>query len=417
MVGATRTHAVGGTPLKLRYQGFDKEGRVVKGHLDADSLREARSRLYQKGLEVTLLQPQPESAWPKLLQWSKAPKTRDWMFFCKQFAAYDKAGIDQPSALKMLADTSSNPTLRNKLQQVTQQLYGGASMIEAMQSTGGFPALMLGLLAAGERSGGRDKALVQLTQHYQREQTAENAIRSGLVYPTFVLLSALGVTYFLLASIVPQMAQLIEGLGGQMPLITQIVIAIAKFTQTWGWLGPLLALALWIGVRRYRQTPKGQTHLDRLSLQLPVVGKLLRMQMLARICRVSALLLASAIPLQDSLRTVAIAVGNNVYRDLLNSIDRELKQGLIAFHQGLAQHPQHFDSLLVKMTLAGERTGKLPEMLNHAAEYYEQEVDTLAKQLTEALTPALTLLLGGMIGSIVAAVLLPYFGILQQLSR
>lgn len=402
--------------MKLRYRAYTTQGKLATGLLEADSLTDGRNQLAQQGLEVVqLLAVSPDRRQIAMLG-ARRPQTRDWLFFCKQFAAYDQAGIDQPSAIRMLAETATHPQLHHMLQQVYRLLYGGLGMIEAMREAGGFPTLMLGLLGAGERSGGRDQVLVQLARHYSRELAAANTIRSSLVYPAFVVVATLGVTAFLLGSLVPQMAGVMQGLGTELPMITRVVLGLSRGLSQWGWVGGGLSALLGLGLYRYSQTSDGQKWLDRTLLRLPVLGRLWQMQILARVGRVTALLLEAGIPLQDCLPTVADAALNQPYRQSLLAIDRELKQGLLTLSDALAAQKHLYPAMLAQMVLAGERSGKLPTMLLQAADYFEQEVDTLAHQLTEALTPTLTLLLGGLVGGVVAAVILPYFTILQGLS-
>lgn len=402
--------------MKLRYRAYDAQGRLATGEIEAESTLAGRNRLYQQGLEVVQLQPVSPTPKNRLVIWSRKPQTRDWLFFCKQFAAYDQAGIDQPSAIRMLSETATHPQLQRMLQQVYRLLYGGLGMIEAMHEAGGFPSLMLGLLAAGERSGGRDRVLLQLARHYSRELAVTQTIRSSLVYPLFVVVATLGVTAFLLGSLVPQMTGVMQELGTGLPLITQIVVSLSQGLSRWGWAAAALTSLASLALYRYGQTPTGRQRLDGWILRLPVLGPLWRMQILARIGRVTALLLEAGVPLQDCLNTVAEATLSHPFRASLLTIDRELKQGLFTFSDALTAQKHLYPALLAQMAQAGERSGKLPSLLVQAADYFEQEVDTLARQLAEALTPALTLLLGGLVGGVVAAVILPYFSILQGLS-
>lgn len=402
--------------MKLRYRAYNAQGRLATGELEAESLLDGRNRLYQQGLEVVQLLPITPAHKPSRSVWLSKPQTRDWLFFCKQFAAYDQAGIDQPSAVRMLGETATHPLLQRMLQQVHRLLYGGLGMIEAMRESGGFPNLILGLLAAGERSGGRDRILLQLARHYGRELAVANTIRSSLVYPLFVVVATLGVTAFLLGSLVPQMTGVMQGLGTELPLITRTVVGLSQGLGQWGWAVAAIAALSVVALYRYGQTPAGRQQLDGWILRLPILGPLWKMQILARIGRVTALLLEAGIPLQDCLGTVAEAALSQPYRQSLLAIDRELKQGLGTFSDALLAQKQLYPPLLAQMAQAGERSGKLPSLLVQAADYFEQEVDTLARQLAEALTPALTLLLGGLVGGVVAAVILPYFSILQGLS-
>jgi type IV pilus assembly protein PilC len=231
-----------------------------------------------------------------------------------------------------------------------------------------------------------------------------------------VLVIALAVTWFLLTGIVPQFAQILDQLGGELPVITRALIAISEFLRFQWWLLAIIIVAAVVGLVLFRRTPNGRRVIDRFLLRTPVIGTLVQKSAIASFSNTFGLLLRSGVNIIESIDITKGTAGNAIVEDILTETKEAVQRGE-QISSTLMKYPRVFPPMVSSMVAIGEETGAVDSMLQKVADFYEREVDEAVESLTAALEPALIVFLGVIVGFIVAGMFLPMFSIIGQLSQ
>ena len=226
---------------------------------------------------------------------------------------------------------------------------------------------------------------------------------------------ALAVTYFLLTGIVPQFAGILDQLGGELPLLTRILVGISDYLQNYWWLNILIIVGLVVGISLYYRTNNGRHVIDRFLLRLPVLGPLIQKSSIASFSNTFGLLLKSGVNIVESIEITKGTAGNIIIEDILVETKNAVQRGE-QVSVTLSKYPSVYPPLVSSMIAIGEETGAVDSMLEKIAQFYEREVDEAVDGLTAALEPMLIVFLGGIVGFIVAGMFLPMFAIIGQLS-
>ena len=250
----------------------------------------------------------------------------------------------------------------------------------------------------------------------EKDLALRGKIKGALTYPVIVLVFALGVTYFLLTTVVPQFAGILISLNAPLPLITQGLIATSNFLQNQTLLMVAIIAVLVFAYRWYYAREDGRHVIDRIKLKMPVLGNLVSKAALASFSRTLSLLIKSGVNIIESLDITRGAANNAIVEDALLNAKNAVMQGE-QMSQPMAAAVEVFSPMVVSMVAIGEETGGLDTMLDKIADYYDREVDEAVDQLTAAIEPIMIIFLGAIVGLIVAGMFLPMFSIIGALSK
>lgn len=387
------------------WEGKDSQGVVVEGELLASSLTLARANLLRRGI-VSLRIKKKRSGWFS----EKSIKSADITIFTRQLATMLGAGIPLIQAFQILIEGLSNhPLLKQLLSAIEVDVEAGCPFATALgKYPRHFDNLYCGLVAAGEQSGSLDSMLTRLTTYLEKTQSLKNKVKKAMYYPAIIILVAFIVCTILLVFAVPQFEQVFKSVGAGLPLFTQLVINVSHFFGKYWWLivPGLVGLPFAIYYQKKR-SPRFSNFLDKFSLKIPILGKILQKEITARTARTLATLFAAGVPLVDAFEGVALATGNHEYEKAVLCIRDEVAKGGKIHHA--ARTTGRFPNMMVQMVAIGEESGTLDGMLNKAAVIYEEEVDTLVEGLSSLLEPVIIVVLGIFVGSLVVAMYLPIF--------
>jgi len=403
------------------YKVRDRSGKVITGTTEAASQREVANALRQKGYFVTEIKApktglNAEIKLPKWLDIGSIPNVRDITIFSRQFATVINAGLPVVQSLAILQRQAEKQGLKDALRQVREDVETGLQLSDALAKHPRlFNKLYIYLVRAGEVSGNLDGILDRIAAYMEKQAALRGKIKTALTYPTVVLVIALAVTWFLLTGIVPQFAQILDQLGGDLPVITRMLIAISDFLRyQWYILLGILVLLV-VGTALFYRTPQGRRAIDRLLLRLPVVGTLVQKSAIASFSNTFGLLLRSGVNIMESIDITKGTAGNAIVEDILDETKANVQRGE-QISTTLIKYPQVFPPMVSSMIAIGEETGAVDSMLQKVADFYEREVDEAVDSLTAALEPMLIVFLGVIVGFIVAGMFLPMFSIIGQLS-
>lgn len=399
------------------YEALNASGAKIKGTVESESSEAvAQALLGQKmvPLEVSAAG-QGLKREIKLPGRSGRTTLKDLAIFSRQFASMMSAGLPLLRALAILEEQTSRPKLQAAIGEVRTEVQGGIRLSTAMaQHPEEFPLLMVNMVRAGEAGGFLDSALARIASMYEADANLRAKIKGAMTYPVIVMLFSLLLGTGVIVFIVPVFEKMFAQLGGKLPLPTRMMVSMSH--NMW-WFGPLLVIAVVVGIRLYRKSyvgnPAFRLKVDRLKLRLPVFGTLFTKLAISRWSRTLGTLLHVGVPMLQALDVVGGTSGNSVVTLAMEDVKSEVRTGN-QMSGPLSKHPL-FPPMVVQMMEVGEETGQITEMLDKVADYYDREVETATDSLTAAMEPLLVVLMGLVIGTMVVCLYLPMFSIYQNI--
>jgi type IV pilus assembly protein PilC len=394
------------------WKGRDRDGNPQTGILIGDSKEAVISALRRQQIVVTTVKEKgKEIALPKF---GGGIRSKEIAVFTRQFSVMIDAGLPLVQCLEILGQQQDNKAFQKVILQVRQDVEAGSSLAEAMRKhPQAFDDLYVNMVAAGEAGGILDTILQRLSQYIEKLVKLKGQVRSALVYPVAVITIAVIVVYIILWKVIPVFATLFEGLGAQLPFLTQVVVNLSRFIGNFWWLIFLCIAGAIFGLRQYYQTDGGRYQIDKILLKTPVFGGLLRKIAVARFCRTLGTLLSSGVAILESLEITARTAGNAVLEEAIFKVRKEVEEGK-SLAEPLARTEQ-FPPMVCQMIGVGEQTGAMDAMLSKVADFYEDEVDAGIEGMMALLEPVMIAFLGVVIGVIVVAMYLPMFSLISQI--
>lgn len=403
------------------YKARDRSGKLVEAMMEAASQGDVAAALREKGLiptEIALPKTgiNADIKLPTWLDFGGKPNLRDVTVFSRQFATVINAGLPVVQSLAILQRQAEKEGLKRALQKIREEVETGLPLSEALSKHPKiFNRLYVYLVRAGEASGNLDGILERIALYQEKQAALRGKLKSALTYPTVVLVIALAVTYFLLTGIVPQFAGILTQLGGELPIITRILIAISDFLLGQWWVLILMIVGGAVGTVLFYRTDRGRHAIDGLLLKTPVIGNLIQKTAIASFSNTFGLLLKSGVNIIEAIEITKGTAGNVIIEDVLEEAKQSVQRGE-QISVTLVNRPKVFPPLVSSMISIGEETGAVDTMMEKIASFYEREVNEAVESLTAALEPLLIVFLGGVVGFIVAGMFLPMFAIIGQLS-
>jgi len=402
------------------YKGRNRLNEMVSGEREAASQDELRALLRREQVVLTQASEKGrEFSIPKLGA-KKRVKAKELSVFTRQFSVMIDAGLPLVQCLDILAQQQQNKYFQQTLLQVRQDVEEGSTLAAAMsRHPKVFDQLYANMVEAGETGGILDLILQRLSTFIEKIVKLKKDVVSAMIYPSAVILLAIGAIAVIMIVVIPQFQTIFTGLlgpGEQLPYPTQIVVKTSDFLAGWGGLAILGGIvASVVSLRFYYKTPNGHMKVDGIMLKLPVLGGILRKIAVARFSRTLSTLLSSGVPILQSLDITARTAGNVVIEQAILKVRAGVERGE-NFVDPL-QATEVFPHMVAQMVGIGEQTGALDAMLSKIADFYEQEVDAAIANLLTMIEPILIGFLGVTIGSIVIAMYLPLFTLIGKLSQ
>jgi type IV pilus assembly protein PilC len=330
--------------------------------------------------------------------------------FSRQLATLVSARVPILQALRILEEQVSNKYLVSIVRELIQSVENGESLSLAMNKHDKvFGSVYISLVKSGEVSGSLDKSLSYLADQLEKDYELRSKVKSAMTYPLFVL-GALGIVGVLMFKFVlPKLTSVLKEQGGQLPPISQGLIAFTDFFDKFWWVVILLFACLVIAVKFYISTETGRRKLDELKIKLPILGEIFKKIYLARFARNLSTLIIGGIPIIKALQIVADIINNVIYREIVLNAVSQISAGK-SISEGLSGHPE-FPNIVTQMVKVGEQTAQLDEIMNKLALFYEKEVDTKVATLATLLEPIIMIILGIGVGLLVAGILMPIYNL------
>lgn len=384
------------------WEGKDKLGKTVRGEMRAGGEAIVNVTLRRQGILVTKLKKKSYSSGKKITD-------ADITLFTRQLATMMKAGVPLLQSFDIVAKGNANPSVAKLLQDIRGDVETGTSLNQAFRK---FPLyfdpLFCNLVGAGEQAGILEDLLTRLAIYKEKTQAIKKKIKSALTYPIAILSIAFIVTAVIMIWVVPAFKQVFTSFGADLPAPTLIVMAISDFfVQYWYIIFGSLFGGIYFFFQSWQRSLSMQRTMDRLLLQAPIFGAVIRKATIARWTRTLATMFAAGVPLVESLDSVGGAAGNAVYLDATIKIQTEVSTGTSL--TVAMENSNVFPNMVTQMVAIGEESGSLDNMLGKVADFYEEEVDEAVAQLSSLMEPIIMSILGIIIGGLVVVMYLPIF--------
>lgn len=402
---------------KYKYMITDKYGKEKRGTMDATSEEAAVMKLKNDGSVVLELKEAVDlnnASWNITI--GNPVKKKDITIFCKQFYSILTAGVTVIDGLRMVQDQTENKYLREALFNVQVAVEKGDSLAEAMEAEGKiFPSLLVHMVAAGEATGNLEIAFNRICEQFDKDMKLSSMIKSAMIYPTVVMVVAIGVIIVLMTTVIPNFQQTFESMDEELPALTQAVIAVSDFmVSNLVWvIGSVVFLIFFISIGK--NTEPGKQFTSRVALKIPMFRNFSVKNAAAKFSMTMSTLIVSGVPVVEALEIVANVIENRIIRAAVKGCRDEVMQG-IPMSEPL-EASRVFPPMVTHMLKIGEETGTTEQMLDKVAEYYESEVEDATKRLTTAMEPLIIVVLAVIVGGVVGAIMMPMLSIYQNAGK
>ncbi|WOO39491.1 type II secretion system F family protein [Rubellicoccus peritrichatus] len=395
-------------------------GERRQGVIEAESIDAARWLLLEKGLRPEQLQAATQSQTQQNAQGKTGLLSeldpRNWgrvksvhiELTLRQLSVMLRSGLNLLSAIDTIIELPPSRAVRRCYLDIREKVESGSSLADAISEHKGFPKSVVAMVGLGEESGNLDVVMRRSAESMESIRQNRNAMITALFYPTFTLLFALGICVYMIVAVIPPMKQALDALGRPLPAMTQSLLDLSELVVTYGPHFFVVLVTIVIAFTFVWLWPPGRLGIDRILLRLPLIGTILRCGGTALFARSMATLLESGIRLVEGLRILSRIHGNLYFAQVVDSArNRVLEGGTLADSLGRGNA---YTPMMIKMVGVGESSGNLVETLENVADFHDERLQTLIKQLSAMIEPAIVLIVGGLVGYIYIAFFVGLYG-------
>lgn len=399
--------------LEFQYVARDPaSNKQIKSLVKAQSEKAAAKLLIGQGLvplKITEHDPS-ESFISKITQ---HVSTKERVVFTRQLATLINAGLPLAQSLHTVRDQTSQKKLQQVAQDIIISVEGGSSLSAAFaKHPKYFNDVYVALVAAGETSGTLDRALERIANQQEKDAEIMSKIRGAMIYPAIVAFVMIAVVVFMMVTVVPQIQKLYKDLGQALPFVTAVMVWLSNFLIHFWWLVLIALGALIYFGMQWRHTEQGRRVIDGFKLNVPIFGPMFRKLYMARFARTAETLMATGVPMLETLKISARSVNNVFVAQNITSAAEKVKGGK-ALSVALKDE-EYITTLIPQMIGIGEQSGSIDTMLGKVATFYENELDNTIKSISTAIEPIMMVMLAGVAGTMILAILFPIYGLVGR---
>lgn len=395
------------------YVAKNSIGRTTHGQVDARSTDLAISLLKNQGLFVVQIEEKTETFVDKLLNFRGVPGG-EVVTFTRQFSTMISAGLPIAKGLEVLGNQTENKVFRRTIFEILRSVEGGASLSNALaRYPDVFPTTYQALVAAGESSGKLDVILKRLADNMEAQREINSKFKGAMIYPAVVVTAMVGVFVILMVFVVPKLADMYTNMNVELPMMTKMMISTSSFmAKNMLFIGGIVFVG-GLFLRSFLKSEQGKVLTSELLFRTPVFGKITKQKDFAQLARTLSLLINSAVPIVEALSIVSTVMTSITFRRAIQEAARQVEKGNSL--SSYFRNSKLFPPILGQMASVGEETGKMDEVLERVAVYYEGEVDHMVKGLSAALEPIILILLGTMVGFLIVSIITPIYKITSSI--
>lgn len=392
------------------YKALDSKGKTVKGSIEAETARLARTALREKGLVPVELEQTKEkekrAAASGGIGFQRGISTAELSLLTRQLATLVQASMPLEECLKAVADQIEKPKLKSMLTGVRSRVIEGYTLSDSLADYPHvFDSLFCSMVSAGEKSGHLGPVLERLADYVENRQQIKSKLTQAMVYPAVLTVAAVSIVSFLLATVVPDIVGQFLSTGAELPEMTKVLLAASDFVTNWGWLVVTVIVATVVITKTMLRNEKHRLEWDRRMLSVPVVGRVARGLNTSRFARTLSICTSSAIPLLDGMKVAANVMTNSFFRNKVIEASDRVREGTSL--RASLENSKLFPPMMLHMIASGERSGELESMLTRAADNQDRDFESQVNIALGIFSPLLVVVMAGVVLFIVVATLMP----------
>lgn len=394
----------------FEYRSLDAGGKIKKGLVEADSARQVRQQLRNKGwVPIEVRETRDQKGKGTLfsgLSRSGKLNTAEQALITRQLATLIRSGLPIEQALSAVARQAGRPHVERIVLAVRAKVTEGYSLARSMaEFPRAFPEMYRATVAAGESSGHLEQVLEQLSEYLENRHDTGRSVMQSLIYPIFIMIFSILIIVMMMTFVVPRMVEVFARNEQTLPMLTRVMITVSDLFRDWLWLAVLLIVVGIFAFARAMRAPAFRMRVHTRLARMPLIGKLICTSDSSRLASTLGILSRSGVPLVEALAISSQVVGNLAIREAVNQAAARVREG--GNLSRALESSGYFPPMLVQMIASGEASGELDRMLTRAAEYQEREMSGVVNTVVSLLGPAMLLMMAGLVVLIVMAMMLP----------
>lgn len=392
----------------LLYKARNENGQLVTGQVVATDTNAARKILVHNKLVPISINP-PRS-FTDILPFGKRVSAKDKSMFARQTATMIEAGLTLSQSIRLMIRQMKKGKFRSCLENVLNDLQDGFAFSSALAKFPDiFDPIFINVIRSGEATGKLEVVMGQLATNTEKSVKLSGKIKGALMYPAFIMCAMVGALVLMMTMVVPNLISVFDGSGKELPASTKLMIALSHLFTNYWYLLIVGVFAAVVGIRYFFRTTTGIWISSKYTLKMPVVGRIVEQNNMGRFGRLLGMLLSSGVPLLEALHLMEDSFTNVIYRGGIEDVSKQVERG-VPMSVPISQN-SYFPTMVAQMVAVGEQTGKMDEVMNRLADYYESEVESKMSGISSLIEPVIIVILGVGVAWLVTAILLPIYQI------
>ena len=398
----------------FKYKVINKDYDKELGVIEAANAKQVENVLLSRGYQIIAI----NKSWSdQILKYYfnkifNQVKPKDLVVFFRQFAVLISASITLIQSLRILSEQMDNPSMKSILIEVSNDVDTGERLSEALGKHKIFSEFHLSVIRSGEKSGKLDESLNYLADEEEKNYDIIKKIKNAMMYPALVISAMIIVGILMMIFVIPKLVDIFDEVGGELPLMTKMLIGTSSFLVHFWWLAIIIVVGIIMAVKFFANKPLGRKQIDYLALHLPVFGDIIRHINIIHFSRSMSTLIAGGVTISNSLKIARGIVTNSVFKEIINRSVIEVEQGNSISSAFLDS--KEIPSMVPKMMVVGEKTGKLDFVLERIHAFYSKELNNTLDNLMVLLEPIIMIIMGCAVGLMAAAIIMPMYSLTSQ---
>lgn len=402
---------------RYKYKAKAPDGEIVESYFDAISRVDVESFLLNKSYQIILIEEDKlsNSLGLAILAKNQKMSMKDLNFFLMQLSTYVKSGIPLVDSMEILSRQVKKNSVKMLYRKIVFELNRGVAFSECLEKQGKvFPKMLINMLKTSEMTGNLTGVLDDMAGYYKRQDTNRKQIINAMIYPSVLMIFAIGVLTFVITYVVPSFTKMYETAGSDIPTITKTIMNISNFVIG-NWLLLLLGVVVVVSIfaALYKNVTGFRYYVQYFMMHIPVIKDIIKYNQLITFTSTFATLIKHDVFITDSMAILSKITDNLIYKEIINSAINNLSKGngvSVAFKGHWA-----FPETAYEMLVTGEKTGKLGDMMYHVSEFYQEEQTNIIARMKSLIEPVMIVLLAALVGVILLAVVVPMFDIYSKI--
>ena len=402
---------------KYLYIAKSLKGEAKSGILEAPDEHQLAGILRQEGYLLTSvsIEEEEKKKFSFSFSFSRGVPLTEKMLFTRNLQIMIAAGIALPKALTILSNQMKSKKMKNALLEVGNEIIKGKSFADSLAKHPNiFSKFFTSIIKVGEESGTLEEGLKVLTRQMEREHDLRSKVIGAMVYPAVIICAMIGIGILLLVTVIPKLTETFKDLNVQLPPTTRFVIFLSNFLATKWYLLIIMVIGLVFLIRQVSKTKGGKKLFDLISLKLPIISPIIKKTNAAHTVRTLSSLIVSGVPIIEALDIVSGTLGNVYFKNAIVDATEKVKKG-IKLSEALKPYEKLYSSLVVQMIQVGEETGETSGILLKLADFFEEEITEVTRNLSSVIEPLLMLLIGGVVGFFAISMFQPIYSMLGSI--